>query len=188
MQTNSDHLKDNRRHNIITASNAYAVIHDRKKLWRQMTFREAPFQGNDATEHGKFYEPVALSALEKELDDILEPGNKLVVHENHPIGASVDALYNGYPVEIKCPYSSGVYPSIPDRYYYQVQLQMFVHEKDMAYFYVWTEEETKLEVIPYNKKFMAWYMPYALDFINEYVIKDIEPPRWTKKPTFKIGE
>jgi hypothetical protein len=53
---------------------------------------------------------------------------------------------------------------------------------------VWTEEETKLEVIPYNKKFMAWYMPYALDFINEYVIKDIEPPRWVKKPTFNIGD
>ena len=29
------HLSDNRRHNIITASNAYAAIHDRKKLWRQ---------------------------------------------------------------------------------------------------------------------------------------------------------
>ena len=127
MQTNSDHLKDNRRHNIITASNAYAVIHDRKSLWRKMTFREPPFQGNDATEHGKFYEPVALSCLEKELDDILEPGNKLVVHESLPIGASVDAIYKGFPVEVKCPFTGEVYPSIPDRYYYQVQLQMMVH-------------------------------------------------------------
>lgn len=185
--SSDNHLSDNRRHNVITASNAYAVIHDRKKLFRQMTFREPPFEGNEATEYGKYHEHIALSALEKELDDILVPGNKFMVHSELPFGASPDAFYNGLPVEIKCPFSQEVYPTIPDRYYYQVQLQLMVTNQEMAYFYVWTPEETKLEMIPFSKRFMAWYLPHALDFI-EFVNKDEEPPRWTKKPTFNIGE
>jgi len=44
------HLTDNRRHNIITASNAWSAVYERQKLWRQMTLREAPFEGNEMTE------------------------------------------------------------------------------------------------------------------------------------------
>lgn len=188
MQTNLDkHLKDSRRLNCVTASNAYAVIHDRKKLWRQMTFREPPFSGNDATEYGKFHEHIALSALEKELDTILEPGNRLVVHPELPLAGSPDFFYKGYPGEIKCPFTREVYPSIPDRYYYQVQVQMMVTMKDEAYFYVWTPDKTRLQVIPFDERFMAWYLPHVLDFMK-FVRDDEEPPRWDKKPTYNLGE
>ena len=64
------HLKDNRRHNVITASNAYAAVYERQKLWRQMTLREPPFAGNEMTEYGVIHEPIALSALEKEFEGI----------------------------------------------------------------------------------------------------------------------
>ena len=60
------HLKDNRRNNIITASACWSSVYERQKLWRQMTLREAPFEGNEATEYGNMNEPVAISALEKE--------------------------------------------------------------------------------------------------------------------------
>lgn len=177
------HLRDNRRHNIITASNAYAAIYERQKLWRQMTLREPPFEGNEMTEYGNLNEPVAISALEKELDDIVESGNKLVVHPELPFGASADGYYNGYPIEVKCPYTQVVYPEIPERYYFQTQMQMTVLGKDKCYFYIWTPEETKLEIINFNQLWLDWYMPLALEFMD-YVERDVEPKRWTKKPIF----
>ena len=54
-----NHLKDNRRHNIVTASAAWGAIYERKKLWRQKTLREAPFKGNIMTEWRKWlYKPL----------------------------------------------------------------------------------------------------------------------------------
>ena len=65
------HLSDSRRHNVITASIAWSAVYERQKLWRQMTLREPPFEGNDMTEYGNIHESIALSALEKEFDDIV---------------------------------------------------------------------------------------------------------------------
>ena len=59
------HLLDNRRHNIVTASNAWASVNERQKLWRQMTMREPPFEGNEATAWGNLHERDALSAIDK---------------------------------------------------------------------------------------------------------------------------
>ena len=42
----NSHLKDNRRHNIITASQAWGAVYERQKLWKEKTFREKPFAGN----------------------------------------------------------------------------------------------------------------------------------------------
>lgn len=63
----SQHLLDNRRHNVITASIAWSAVYERQKLWRQMTLREPPFDGNDMTEYGNTHEHIALSALEKRI-------------------------------------------------------------------------------------------------------------------------
>lgn len=178
-----NHLLDRRRHNLITASNAYSVIHDRPKLWRQMTLREAPFEGNEATEWGNNHEHIALSNLEKELNDIVETGNQLVVHQTLPFGASPDGYYNTFPVEIKCPYSGVIPNEIPDRYYFQVQLQMTVLQKKKCYFYTWTIEKTKLIIVDFNQQWLDWYLPYALEFMK-YLESDKEPPRWNKKPIF----
>jgi len=106
------HLKDNRRHNVITASNAWSAVYERQKLWRQMTLREPPFEGNEMTEYGNIHESIALSALEKEFDDIVEPGNKFVLHDKLPFGASPDGYYDGNVIEIKCPYTQEVYKEI----------------------------------------------------------------------------
>lgn len=177
------HLSDNRRHNVITASNAWSAVYERQKLWRQMTLREPPFEGNDMTEYGNIHEPIALSALEKEFDDIVEPGNKFVLHDKLPFGASPDGYYQGNVIEIKCPYTQVVYPEIPERYYFQMQMQMEVCKMPHAYFYIWTPTETKIQVVDRSKAWLEWYTPLALEFMK-YVEDDIEPKRWTKKPIF----
>jgi putative phage-type endonuclease len=177
------HLTDSRRHNVITASIAWSAVYERQKLWRQMTLREPPFEGNEMTEYGNIHEPIALSALEKEFDDIVEPGNKFVLHDKLPFGASPDGYYDGNVIEIKCPYSQEVYKEIPERYYFQMQMQMEVCKMPHAYFYIWTPNETKIQVVNRSKAWLEWYTPLALEFIK-YVEDDIEPKRWTKKPIF----
>ena len=100
-----------------------------------------------------------------------------------PFGASPDGYYQGNVVEIKCPYSQEIYKDIPERYYFQMQMQMEVCNMPQAYFYIWTPNETKLQIVDRSKAWLEWYTPLALEFI-QYVEDDIEPKRRTKKPIF----
>ena len=143
----SEHLKDNRRHNIITASQAWGAVYERQKLWKEKTFRSEPFSGNVMTQYGNDNEENALLAFQKHMNDICENGNKLIVHPDLPIGASADAFLNGIPVEIKCPYTQKIYPTIPDRYWVQMQIQMLCSAANKAHFVVWTPEELHTELV-----------------------------------------
>ena len=183
----NEHLKDNRRHNIITASQAWGAVYERQKLWREKTFREKPFEGNEMTQWGNDHEEIALRDFERYMNDICENGNKLIVHSDLPIGASADAFLNGIPVEIKCPFTQKIYPTIPDRYYVQMQIQMFVSKTAAAHFVVWTPEDLHTELVQYDKEFIEWYIPKAQEFLS-YVSDDKEPPRYKRKPVFNFNK
>ena len=180
----SEHLKDNRRHNIITASQIWSSLYERQKLWREKTLREPPFEGNDATQYGTDHEHIALSAFELHMDDICHSGNRLVVHDDLPFGASPDAYLNGIPVEIKCPYNQEIYDGIPERYWMQMQLQCFVTNSIACHFVVWTPNKMHTELVQYDKEFIDWYIPYGLEMI-QYIKDDKEPPRWKRKPKYE---
>ena len=179
------HLTDNRRHNIITASNAWSAVYERQKLWRQMTLREAPFEGNEMTEWGNLNEHLAICEFEKAMGEITETGNKLIVHPDLPLGASPDGFLNRLPIEVKCPYSQEFYGMIPDRYYFQTQLQMEVCGAPRCYFVVWTPKGITIQIIERNKEWFDWYKPLALEFMK-FVEDDVEPTRWKRKPIFDI--
>jgi putative phage-type endonuclease len=179
------HLTDNRRHNIITASNAWSSVYERQKLWRQMTLREAPFEGNEMTEWGNLNEHLAICEFEKAMGEITETGNKLIVHPDLPLGASPDGFLNRLPIEAKCPYSQEFYGIIPDRYYFQTQLQMEVCGAPRCYFVVWTPKGITIQIIERSKEWFDWYKPLALEFMK-FVEDDVEPTRWKRKPIFDI--
>jgi len=179
------HLTDNRRHNIITASNAWSSVYERQKLWRQMTLREAPFEGNEMTEWGNLNEHLAICEFEKAMGEITETGNKLIVHPDLPLGASPDGFLNRLPIEAKCPYSQEFYGIIPDRYYFQTQLQMEVCGAPRCYFVVWTPKGITIQIIDRSKEWFDWYKPLALEFMK-FVEDDVEPTRWKRKPIFDI--
>ena len=191
--SSNEHLKDNRRHNLVTASQAWGAVYERQKLWREKTFREKPFDGNIMTAYGLANEETALRAFERHMNDICENGNKLLVHPDLPIGASADAILNGIPVEIKCPYTQKIYPTIPDRYWVQMQIQMLVAQANgyknavAAHFVVWTPEELHTELVQYNQEFIDWYIPKAKEFLS-YVADDKEPPRYKRKPVFNFNK
>ena len=179
------HLLDKRRHNIVTASNAWASVNERQKLWRQMTLREAPFEGNEMTEWGNLNEHLAICEFEKAMGEITETGNKLIVHPDLPLGASPDGFLNRLPIEAKCPYSQEFYGMIPDRYYFQTQLQMEVCGAPRCYFVVWTPKGITIQIIERSKEWFDWYKPLALEFMK-FVEDDVEPTRWKRKPIFDI--
>ena len=185
--SSNEHLKDNRRHNIITASQAWGAVYERQKLWKEKTFREKPFEGNLMTAYGLANEETALRAFERHMNNICENGNKLIVHPELPLGASADAFLNGIPVEIKCPFTQKIYPTIPDRYYVQMQIQMLVSKAVAAHFVVWTPEELHTELVQYDQEFIDWYIPKAQEFLS-YVSEDKEPPRYKRKPQFNFNK
>jgi len=177
------HLLDNRRHNIVTASNAWASVNERQKLWRQMTMREPPFEGNEATAWGTLHERDALSAFEKEMGDFCMPGNKLIVHDSLPMGASADAYLNGDPCEFKCSFSMQFYGDIPECYYWQVQMQIHCCKREQGWFSVWTPDGITVELVKKDDKWLDWYKPFLIEFM-EFVETDVEPTRWKRKPIY----
>ena len=181
------HLKDPRRHGLITASKAWAAVYERQNYWREMTLRQPPFEGNEMTAWGNDHEHIALSQFEKEMGEICEAGNKFEVHPEMPFGASPDGFLNGEPVEIKCPFTQKLYDGIPDRYYFQVQMQLEVCDADAGWFYVWTPEASSIQRVTRSKEWLEWYIPLAMEFL-EYVRGDTEPKRWSRKPIFKQQE
>jgi predicted phage-related endonuclease len=150
-----------------------------------MTLREAPFEGNEMTDWGNLNEHLAICEFEKAMGEITETGNKLIVHPDLPLGASPDGFLNRLPIEAKCPYSQEFYGMIPDRYYFQTQLQMEVCGAPRCYFVVWTPKGITIQIIERSKEWFDWYKPLALEFMK-FVEDDVEPTRWKRKPIFDI--
>jgi putative phage-type endonuclease len=185
------HLSNKKlRNSIVTASQAWSAVYERQKLWREKTGRAEPFEGNEMTEWGNDHEHIALAAFEDEMNGICRAGNKLIVHPDRPLGASPDGYLGLIPVEIKCPFTQKIYPEIPERYYFQMQVQMFCVSAvaqqpiEACWFYIWTPNETSKEMVFYDESFMDWFIPKAEEFV-QFVKDDVEPPRYSRKPIYK---
>jgi len=75
------------------------------------------------------------------------------------------------------------YPTMPDRYYYQVQMQIHCTGRDQGWFSVWTPNGITVELIKKDDKWLDWYKPLLLEFM-EFVKTDVEPTRWKRKPIY----
>jgi len=171
------------RNSIVTASQAWSAVYERQKLWREKTGRAEPFEGNEMTQWGNDHEHIALAAFEDEMNGICRAGNKLIVHPEKPIGASPDGYLGDIPVEIKCPFTQKIYPEIPERYWFQMQIQMYVVGAKACWFYIWTPEETSKELVLYDELFIEWFLPKAEEFLS-YCEQKVEPPRYSRKPKY----
>jgi len=93
---------------------------------------DMPFLGNECTEYGKKYEPVALERLAQQLGCKLEP-IKYATSEKYPwLGGTIDALLSFADgtvglAEVKCPMKRVIKPGqIPWHYYIQPQMYLLI--------------------------------------------------------------
>jgi putative phage-type endonuclease len=156
----------------LTASNFGAAagrnrFRSPKQLVQDMLYGE--FKGNDATRWGSEKESVALGdyvdrkrsefaadGLPKETFFVTQSGLH-VCAEAGWLAASPDGHVNDGPekglLEIKCPYSRRIYPSIPDYYVDQVQGLCAILGYQWADFVVWTPEQMQVQRVDFDKRY-----------------------------------
>lgn len=153
----------------LTASNFGAAagrnrFRSPKQLVQDMLYGE--FKGNDATRWGSEKESVALSDyVKRKRDELAADGRRReaffvtqsglhVCADAGWLAASPDGHVNDGSekglLEIKCPYSKRIYPSIPNYYVDQVQGLCAILGYDWADFVVWTPEQMQVQRLGFD--------------------------------------
>lgn len=164
----------------VTGSRVGAILglspwQSRADVMRSMLTGEE-FVGNAATEWGTVNEPTAIGMYE------LDTGNKVakvgfVMHDDW-LGASPDGLVNGNRVlEVKCPYGmrNAINPEFKTlaeqpHYYAQVQIEMFVTDRQFCDFFQWCPAGYKLETVPYDPQWIGQNLPKLRAFWDEFMV------------------
>ena len=182
-----DHMTDFDRFGRITASVVGAITrtdpyHSRKWAWRAVTGRE-PIRnpGPDAV-RGLAHEKDAVASVEVELATLALPGRFVCHRDIDWLGASPDGFILEsvgdeefyIPVEAKCP--RNLHIEIPPWYYDQVQTQLECCNCPHAYFVSWLEDYQKVHKVPRDPEWWTRTYPVLLEFYEQYVKPDIEPP------------
>lgn len=177
----------------VTGSNIGAILgldpnRTRADVMREMvrTYHGHPreFQGNIATQYGVTHEDEARD------DFILKTGAEVVrasfcIHDNFDwLGASPDGFIGDDALlEIKCPF--GLRDKEPPiafktaaeqpHYYAQMQVQMFVTDRSMCFFWQWAQRDNNLEIVEYDSDYIAEIFPVLKAFYDEF-LQQIETP------------
>lgn len=178
----------------LTASEIGAAIGvnpycSRQKLWRIKTGREPVFLGNEATDRGEDHEQDAIFEYEVRTGNIVLPA-PLVLHPAIDfLAASPDGYINSDGlIEAKCP-TNGVHDHIPDHYYAQIQCQLECTARFYCVFASWYGDQSgtldyRDFIVFRDERYWNQVLPLATEFWD-YVKRDVEPPRFKRKPTFE---
>jgi putative phage-type endonuclease len=141
-----------------------------RNLVRSMHEMPSEFSGNVATEYGTFNEAGALVEYQ------METGNKVDAAGFVTFGDWLGASPDGYIgddglIEIKCPFgkrkeSPPVFKSIDEQphYYAQIQVQLYVTERDWCDFYQWSPHGTKTERVYLCTEWIIETLPILHNF------------------------
>ena len=167
----------------LTASNFGAALglnkyKSRQELWREMTGKVPPFEGNEMTDWGDLHEPDALHAYEVATGFLVEPAPFIPYSDFSgcsPDGWVLDGDVRGL-AEFKCPFSQRVHESIPDYYLAQVIGQLGITGAPWCDFVSWTPHETRIIRVDAQPK--TWdRMEKELRAFWACVLTDKEPKR-----------
>lgn len=193
----------------LTASNFGKVCKMRVNTSRAKTVENilySKFSGSKATRWGDYHEKIARKEISERLD-IAYRECGLFVHKTYKyLGASPDALIcnDDGIIEIKCPFNSRHLP--PDEgirqkvikycsispngvlslkkshdYYYQIQGQLAVADKQYCIFVIWTPHGMLWERIERDDSFWTSKMEEKLcTFYLENMLPELVDPRYTR--------
>ena len=153
-----------------------------RRMVREYHGADSEFQGNAATQWGTMNEPGACAEYEMETGNTVELCG-FYTYE-HWLGASPDGLLgsNGL-VEFKCPYSmrkgEGRFKTALEQmhYYAQMQIQLFITDRDFCDFYQWSPSQTKLEVVMRDDEFLKDSLSKLKEFYDAYLLECGRPDR-----------
>lgn len=136
-------LSHDERGNAITGSEIPSICSENRFETPNSVFFKKVFHqhtpGNVYTEHGKYWEPIAIEKFRQ------KTGAKLFFvgfmrHEEYGfLGGTFDALAimpdgEGVLVEVKCPYTRGICMKVPEHYIGQIQIYMEIADLDRCEF------------------------------------------------------
>ena len=172
---------------LITGSRAGAILGlskwaDAKSVMRDMVRSyfgaEREFNGNEATEHGNMYEPLAIQDYELETGSDVQTAGFLTNPEIPWIGVSPDGLVGeDGGLEVKCPFRGGI-QTLEDKpdYFCQCALSIIVTGRSWWDFYVkivgnGRDEGSHLERVTAEQAKEWWEKnsEYLKDFHDEYL-------------------
>ena len=161
-----------------------------RSMVREYHGAENEFKGSVATEYGTKFEQFAQDDFEIEHGlDVVETGFH-VKNGADWLGASPDGLIGDDAVlEIKCPYGvreTGVFKPVCDQLHYhaQVQIEMYCTNRQRAYFYQWSQNNSELEMIAYNQHWIDENLPKLKAFYDKY-LEEIKAPDKHLAPLIK---
>lgn len=156
-----------------------------RKMCRDYHGLPNEFKGNVATEWGTLHEPGAIIEYEMMTERNVVPAS-FVTHEDW-LGASPDG-YVGEKglIEVKCPYGLR-HEFAPVRfkalkqqqhYYAQVQVQLFVTNRDWCDFWQWTPKDTYLERVDRDDRYLETILVPLKNFHNRYLEEREQKEKW----------
>lgn len=122
------------RNNYITASSVYKLF-DKNEEYIEYLKEKASgissFKGNDATNYGEIFEPVARDLYMYLTGEYVEEFGLLTNPDIPYCAVSPDGVTESDRLlEIKCPYTRVITGVVPQHYYHQIQLQLAVCDCD----------------------------------------------------------
>lgn len=145
----------------LTASSIASAVGDNPYEKRMTALRKKlgfgpPFKGNEATEHGNYYEDIAVKIYEERtgekqiefglLESIKTEHNGKEVDTSFLAGSPDGITASGRLIECKCPYRRKPNGTVPNIYTYQIQGLMHMLDLPICDFFeyvpasTWTEE------------------------------------------------
>jgi len=156
-----------------------------RRMVREYHGQPREFKGNAATEWGTAMEEHAIAdfELEKGYDVLPAP---FVQWTEDWLGASPDGyIGDNELIECKCPYglrnqSPPMFKSIDEQpyYYAQIQIQLFVTNRDGCYFFQWSQHGNMCEYVTYDPHWIEENLPKLRDFYGRYLTEREPENAW----------
>jgi len=149
-----------------------------RRMVRSWQGLPSEFQGNIATQWGVMHEQEAREAFEYLSSLTVEPASFVVHPTMDWLGASPDGFISDRSlIEIKCPFGLRDKPAPVQfktvegqpHYYAQMQIQMFVTGREFCYFYQWTPQGSRLDVVAFSQDWIDENLPKLEAFYQEFL-------------------
>lgn len=150
------------------------------QLWREKLGLNEAQACTPAMQRGIDLEPVARKEFEKLTGLMVEPTCAFKEYNGLPLMASLDGITKSgmYAVEIKCPgkvdHAIALSGKVPDKYYPQLQHQLFVTGLNFMYYYSFDGKEGVLIEVERDDAYIARMLQEELSFWA--FVKNLDEP------------